>query len=57
MLKKCKQILQAYSLMCTDYTMEALLFAVSVKKCKTTQVYSWMCIAGIDHNIHIDVPA
>ena len=46
MYKKCKQILQAYSLMCTDYTIEALLFAVSVKKCKNNtglflDVYCW----------------
>jgi len=46
MCKKCKQILQAYSLMCTDYTIETLLFAVSVKKCKNNtglflDVYCW----------------
>jgi hypothetical protein len=53
MCKKCKQILQAYSLICTDYTIEALLFAVSVKNVKTTLVYPQMCTDNTDHNIHI----
>jgi hypothetical protein len=56
MLKKCKQILQAYSrcVLIIQLKLGSLLYLW--KNVKTTLVYSWMCIAGIDHNIHIDVP-